>query len=66
MGEIVENLLSFNEDRIEDFEHFWLYLSIVDSEKTIVLDESEHIGELLINYEGQDIIFVFKRRVYSP
>ena len=26
VGEIVGNLLSFNEDRVEDFEHFWLYL----------------------------------------
>ena len=38
VGEIVENMLAFNDDRIEDFEHFWLYLTIVESEKTIILD----------------------------
>ena len=31
IGEVVSNLLSFNEDRIEDYEHFWLYLIVVNN-----------------------------------
>lgn len=66
VGQIVSNLQSLVKD-VEDITHFWLYLGNVgETSNLVVLEESQHIGELLCEKEEKEKYFLFKRRIYCP
>lgn len=65
--DIVNFLIDTLNKEIEDVNHYWLYMGYIgDSKSLIVLEECQHLGELLCEKSEKEKFFIFKRRIYCP
>lgn len=65
--DIVNFLIDYLNKDIEDVYHYWLYMGYVgDTNNLIVLEEGQHLGELICQKSDKPKFYLFKRRIYCP